>query len=269
MFRIGILWICLWISMLTYAAEKDYVHCYSIQDAIVRETNEITCAYFADHNDLSQLYVSRGESYLLDGQYEKAIDDFEAAHYHLGYSQNAEDSMPVAFRAALGKAVSCDNLGRHELTQQAVYQLEEIAARVGCDDCLDDISPSPNQLHFQDAASPCKHKKDKHQNSQQSGSGNYNDIVGPDQVPPNWCEEVITGVGRSMDAIACLAPSYAIKVILIGVIEALITRGVKCCQTGDFWKACAAPISRKWQQWDNYKKSRILPNDQNLPLFEN
>jgi hypothetical protein len=276
MYRMGILLSCLWITMVTYAAEIDYMHCYSIQDAIARETEEITHAYFTDHDELSLLYVSRGESYLFDGQYEKAIDDFETANYHLGHSQNIKDSMPVAFRTALGKVVSCDNLGLHDLTQQSIHQLQEIARLAGCGDCLgemhnEETSPIANQPHFQDMVNPCKHKKDKHENSQQQqrNADNYSDIVGPDQVPPNWCEEVVTGVGRSMDAIACLAPNYIVKVVLIGVIEALITRGVKCCQAGDFWKACAAPICRKWQQWDNFKKNHILPNKQNLPMFEN
>jgi len=273
MLRIGIWLACLCVMMFTHANVIDYNGCQSIQDAIAIESQEITRTHFADHDQLSQLYVSRGESYLFDAQYEKAIEDFDAASYHIGYSQNNNDLMATAFRASLGKVVSCDNLGLHEHTEQAFQQLQEIANHVGCNDCLEhmsheDMSLSANILHFQDMPSPCRHKKDKENRQQQQGSSdNYNDIVGPDLAPPNWCEEVITGVGRSMDAIACLAPNKAVKIVLIGIIEGLISRGLKCCQTGDFWKACAAPISRKWQQWDNYKKNRMFPNDGNLPLF--
>ncbi len=120
----------------------------------------------------------------------------------------------------------------------------------------------------------CKHKKDNKGGNEQPQQGesqdNYEDIRGPNQPPePNWCEEVVTGVGRAMDAIACLAPNYAVKVALIGVMEALITRGVKCCQAGGFWKACVAPITRKWREWKNNKEKHVLPNAQNLPLYIN
>jgi hypothetical protein len=70
-----------------------------------------------------------------------------------------------------------------------------------------------------------------------------------------------------MDAIACLAPNIAVRVALIGVIEALLTRALKCCQAGGFWKACVAPIVRKWRDWNNNKENSILPNKQNLPLY--
>lgn len=201
MYRIGILLACLCVMMVTHADEIDYNNCQSIQDAIAIESQEITRTHFADHDQLSQLYVSRGESYLFDAQYEKAIEDFDTASYHIGYSQNVKDSMATGFRAAFGKVVSCDNLGLHEHTEQAFQQLQEIANYVGCEDCLEhmsreDIPLSTNKLHFQDMVSPCKKKKDKENHQQQQGSSeNYNDIVGPDPAPPNWCEEVITGVG--------------------------------------------------------------------------
>ena len=156
MYRMGILLSCLWITMFAYSIEMDYMHCYSIQDVIASETKEITSKHFANHDELSELYVSRGESYLFDGQYAKAIEDFEASNYHIGYSSNVKDFMPVAFRAALGKVVSCDNLGLHELTQQAVHQLQEIVNNAGCDDCLGDISSSSNQLHFRLETVPLK-----------------------------------------------------------------------------------------------------------------
>ena len=65
--------------------------------------------------------------------------------------------------------------------------------------------------------------------------------------------------------------SYAHKALkdVASEIEALITRGVKCCQTGNFWKACVAPIARKWREWKNNKEKSILPNEQNLPLYIN
>ena len=70
-----------------------------------------------------------------------------------------------------------------------------------------------------------------------------------------------------MDAIACLAPNYSVKIDLIGIIEALMTLGVKCCQSGTFWKACVAPITRKWKEWKDNKEKKVLPTTENLPRY--
>ncbi len=94
------------------------------------------------------------------------------------------------------------------------------------------------------------------------------DVLGPDSPPySSWCEEVVTGTGRAMDAIACLAPNPAVKVVLISLIEAMIVRGVKCCQAGGFWKACVAPVTRKWKEWCQFKKSQIIPDQHNMSLY--
>lgn len=273
---------------ISYASLMDYGHWGSIQETIERETQEISSTCHSDHNELAELYVSRGESYLLDAQYDRAFEDFQAANSHLKHCQNTDKTFLIGFRSILGEVVCYDNLGMKDQAEQSLEQLAAIVDQIGCNDCKehrpckDIVVPSDNKFHFHDLTSrtinnlhvfdeivPCKHKKDKKGNQQSQGSqDNYDDIVGPNQSEPGWCEEMITGVGRAMDAIACLAPNYGVKVALIGVIETLIQRGVKCCQTGDFWKACVAPIVRKWQQWRSNKERHIYPNDQNLPLYK-
>lgn len=276
------------ISTLSCANQIDYGNCRSIQEVIARETQEISTTHFADHDELVQLYVSRGESYLLDAQYDKAIEDFQSANAHIRHCQHVDIAMVVAFRVAFGEVVSYDNLGMTEETQEAIERLKKIAMHVSCNDCIEHrpcqggVMPVANRIHlrnleelasnsmcFRDMIFFCKDKEDSGSEQQQGNQDNYDDILGPNQPPePNWCEEIVTGVGRAMDAIACLAPNYGVKVALIGVIEALITRGVKCCQTGGFWKACVAPITRKWREWKDNKERAIFPNAQNLPLYD-
>ncbi|MDN3506126.1 MAG: hypothetical protein P0S96_02750 [Simkaniaceae bacterium] len=72
-----------------------------------------------------------------------------------------------------------------------------------------------------------------------------------------------------MDAIACLASNHIVKAALIGVIETLVARGVKCCQTGSFWKACVAPIARKWKEWKDNKENHFPPTEGNLWKYIN
>lgn len=52
------------------------------------ETQEIANTNPDDHDKLAELYVLRGESYLLNTQYERAIEDFQNACSHLGHSQD-------------------------------------------------------------------------------------------------------------------------------------------------------------------------------------
>jgi len=292
MYRIAFLMVCLCIlaGVSSHSGEIDYSNCESIRDVIERETREISSIDPADHDELAQLYVSRGESYLLDAQYHKAVEDFQHANSHIGNCRNVDAAMVVAFRAAFGEVVSYDNLGMQEQAQQALWQFQTIATHVGCDDCIEHRScqetviPSANKIHFQDLVRTgvnkmhfcdmitlCKQKKDQGEGQkQQGGQEGYDDILGPNQPPEsNWCEEIVTGIGRAMDAVACLAPSYRIRIALVGVIEALIVKGVKCCQAGGFWKACVAPISRKWQEWKSNKDRSIMPNSQNLHFYVN
>ncbi|MBP9842235.1 MAG: hypothetical protein KBC64_07445 [Simkaniaceae bacterium] len=260
------------ICSYLFSIDIDYSHCESIQDVITLETQHLAIIDCADHDTLAQLYVSRGDSYLIAMQYKDAAEDFRCANLCLGQSLDIELAKTVAFRAAFGEVVSYDNLGMQEEVEQSLQQLQAIAAHAGCDHCIDHapcggrVNLSANRLYFQNRMTRCTYQES--QGNAQSNFGDFNDIVGPNRpVDPKWCEEVVTGTGRSMDAIACLAPNYAVRVILIGIIEALITRGIKCCEAGGFWKACVAPIARKWKEWKNNKEERYLPNANNLDMY--
>jgi len=101
-------------SFSFFADEIDYGNCQSIQDVIERETQEITRSSLDSH-ELAQLYVSRGESYLLAAQFEKAVVDFQNARLYIEDSLNSETATIVVFRAAFGEVVCYDNLGMEEI----------------------------------------------------------------------------------------------------------------------------------------------------------
>lgn len=61
---------------------------------IEKETQEILSAR---QDELAHLYVARGESYLLDAQYDKAIKDFQIANSHIGYCRDVDSALGVAF----------------------------------------------------------------------------------------------------------------------------------------------------------------------------
>lgn len=275
------------------AYEIDYSSCTSLQDAVFKETEEINYANPSNYPLLAQLHVSRGESYLLNAQYEEAVTDFKNANSYIGYG--GEEDIVTAFRIAFGEVISYDNLGMHEQTQEAFEQLQTIVNHVGCDDCLeykpcqeqkepthssshylDMIKLASYTPHLQSLVSLCKNRDkatsstEKEQNSQQSSNDTYSDVIGPDSPPyASWCEEAVTATGSVMIGIACLAPNNGMKIALTSIINALMVRGVKCCQAGGFWKACVAPVCRKMREWELLKKRNLVPNPQNLHLYTN
>ena len=284
-FLVGVLVI---VACECSAGEINYEGCQSLEDVIARETIEIANTIPYDYEELAQLYVSRGESFLLNSQFDKAVEDFQIAYSYIGNSGNPNTDLMVAFRASFGEVVCYDNLGMPEQTQASLEQLTAIASHIGCDDCLqkhpcqrminnasntnhyaDYVRPLARSFVFQDAIVLCKSKKIEKSVDNSDKQDNYDDIIGPNYVAPGWCEEMVVGVGRAMDAIACMVPNRGVKIALIAFIETFISRGVKCCEAGEFWKSCVAPINRKRREWIEKKEKHILPNEQNLSLFTN
>lgn len=56
------------------------------------------------------------------------------------------------------------------------------------------------------------------------------------------------------------APFQA-QIALTAIVKGLETRGLECCQTGEFWKTCATPIWEKWRQWKRAYDLLRLPPD--------
>jgi hypothetical protein len=125
------------IGISPYANEIEDHHFSSMQDVIDRETQEIASVDPTHYEELAQLYVSRGESFLLDAQYEKAIEDFQNARRCLKEGSNVDIAIITAFRATfgeviIGEVISYDNLEMQEETQQSIQQLQIIANSIGC-----------------------------------------------------------------------------------------------------------------------------------------
>lgn len=120
-----------------FSKECDYSHCRSLQDVINKETQEINITNQSNNQELAELYVSRGESYLLNNQYDKALEDFQNSNFHMGYCHDLNEIKIIAFRIAFGEAVSYDNLGMTKQAQDSIEHLKAIVMHIGCDDCID------------------------------------------------------------------------------------------------------------------------------------
>ena len=226
---------CLTAGVTCSAYPVDYSGCRSIEDAIARETQEIADAPVTDKGELVQLYLSRGESYLLNEQYEKVIEDFQKARLHMSPSDEESIAMAAAFRIAFGEAIAYGNLGMQRNAQQAIQQLQLIASDVGCDDCIEQRPCPGTNLE----------EKDVEDSDEEI-------------LEPELSEEEMAGLERSMEAIADRVLNCELKIALTGVIKVFATKAIECCEARKFWRTCAASIAKKCEEWGNSQPSTVF-----------
>lgn len=178
--------------------------------------------YSFDRENCAKLHLFTGEHYLVHKEYKKALESFKEALVHL-QGMTSENSLGIAFRAVLGQIVSYDNLSMFENISQEMQQLQTIISQV-----------------------PHCHCERFDQSSRSFAD-------------PSSCEEIITGAGKALEGIASLVQNSALRTVLLGIIEGLVSQGISCCRTGNFWQACISPIVDIWKDWKG--------NPQKLPAL--
>lgn len=246
----------------SYADEINYSNCQSLQDVIVQETREIQNTNLAEHKELAHLHMLRAGSYTLAGASAEALDDIQTAYTHGRYCNDWATLVEVALNGSFFEVLNYDKLKMTEECDAALKNFQEAANLVGCPgchDCQNDFQHSSNTFHFSDLIKNCKHKSKKPSApSAPAVVDDYSDILGPNVIDPGWCEETVVGTAAAMMAIANQIDRFGVKVAVIGTIECLKERGLKCCRSGNFWKACVAPIARKWQKLKTDWEDRII-----------
>lgn len=98
-------------------------------------------------------------------------------------------------------------------------------------------------MHYRDLIAVCANTED-----------DYSDILGPNEVPPGWCEEMVKGTANEMRAIAERAKSYSSKRALLNIVKHKESQSYSCCRAGKFWKSCVAPLARQWKEWKDFEE---------------
>jgi len=220
-----------------------YGYCNEFENLILFETQEINDASPYEYDRLAESYTSRAESYMLCKNHHQALKDFQKARFYLKKSQNDEVFFGVGFRTSFGLAIVHDNLGNLDEASQSIGLLHDYL----------NLLPScnPGSLRIDEM------------------NENYPDIIGPNYIDSSLCEEFVEGTAELMIGLASLSPNATIRIALIGVIHALKVRGIKCCNSGNFWKACVAPIARKWKEWkDAQERVGRIPDDVIYPSLK-
>jgi hypothetical protein len=194
---------------------------------------------------LADLYISRGETYLLYGAFEQALEDLKYAWDVIAFlSYDATTKKQLEFRALLNfafiYALTSEEAALFEVGNRLLFIVDHL--------CLSRCSKASTASTLRNGLEIvlCGGAK----------------ILGPDVEPrPGWCREVVISTATLMLALASTAPNAIIRTALLGIIGVLQDKALRCCEAGGLWKVCVGPIAEKWQQWNQkWKVLHISPD---------
>jgi tetratricopeptide (TPR) repeat protein len=186
--------------------------------------------------DLAEAYVDLGESYLLNEQYELALESLS-----LGYeiAQNYVDREKSMFpRALIGLAITYANLGRLEEAYFVIENMENQLKKLYCRDCR--IEEEESYLLIDSEAPP---------------------LIGPDRISIGECVNRVVGTARRSRELISFVKKPEVQFILNNIIGDLEDRANRCCHAGGVWKACLGPLVNKWYKWNEKWKLFKIPPD--------
>ncbi len=241
------------LSAMCHAYAENYASFNSIEEVIQFETNTISQTSPADIVRLAELHLDRGESFLIHNEFEKALEDFYTA-YILASSLFGNERPILIFRSLMGAMIATDDGDLQKMEEMAA----ELMATLDSFECAEtSTNEIPTQLFCSSIGIFSKSKKEKEKKKEapseresEKTNTNTTEILGPDYNVPGWCEEITVGTARAMTEIIEASVKGSKKhAVLIGIVTALEARALRCCATGDFWKACVLPIVEKWKLW--------------------
>src|SRR5690349_16942125 len=155
-----------WISSIVIANASNRS---SIEDLILYETQKIQEAEIDGSADLSLKYIDRAETYIVAGQFEKALDDLEKGR-EVAWQRRRKDAEQ---RTLIDLLVTYVSLGDDE---KALTTTEH----------LQDLLYSPDS-HKPKKGCLCKDE-------------NY--VNGPDKEPaPGWCEQTVVSTTNLLECV--------------------------------------------------------------------
>lgn len=229
---ISLFFLCCLVSFLS-AEEIDYGQFKTFEELIQFETAVISHAEINNDPFISECYLNRGESYLLDGQIDKALEDFQKGRELQAKVFTIKDQEKIEFRSLLGMSISLAILNEAESVYALSPHLQNLLNSWQCDDCL--------QLQ------PCKDEE-------------Y--VTGPDQEPyKGWCQDSVEKTSAALQDLICFVPKMEVQLVLRRLIDNLEAEGLRCCARGSGWKTCVGPLAKKLSIWEQKWKLLNVPPD--------
>jgi hypothetical protein len=224
---------CILISYHVFAQDTEIQHKSSIYEAINQESESISKT--SDHEKLADLHLSRGESYLILGMDQEALEDFQMGYQYAQYT-HPKNQIELTFRSMMGAFlvfVRAENLSAAETLGT---DLLGILKSYDCDQC-------PSTLR--NFSSTSKVTSFIHLTSNRPDWP----ILGPDQIPMHDCLERVETTKDALIILITAIKKTEVRFLAMSVINALADQATNCCYKGGVWKGCLQPLVNKLHYW--------------------
>lgn len=200
-------------------------------DVIERETEKIQQITPNESCILADAYASRGESYLLLGYYEEALEDFQIA-YEKVYELNNHEARLCALRTLIDQFFAYALAGDEEKPQTLFDQIIPLLRDCSC--CTKQAVYSTEELIIKKCSS--QHEPDY-------------PVLGPDHVSIEECIGYVKGSVKQLKLLCGAVPKTPARVLALALIDQLGESAMNCCRRGGLWKGCLQKLVNKVHYW--------------------
>lgn len=188
---------------------------------IVQETEKIQSSDPVLMGTLAEAYASRGESFLLMGDDQSALNDFCSAYAH---AVNCPNEQELVFRSLLGTFLVSVRQEDLETAKDIGLHLQSVIKQSLCEEC--ESSPS---LHF-------------------VAQSNW-PIQGEDHIPIYECLDRVEATTDMLYMLIAAVRKTEVRMLAMTVINSLSEQAARCCRAGGLWKGCLQKLVNKLHYW--------------------
>lgn len=233
--KIGILLFqttCLMFTVHSHAVATSQVA--KIVDILQIESNAISQA--DDVEEKMEALLSRAETYLITGEHQKALSDYEAGYVLINSIPGKEEEKVLfTFRNRFGSMIAYFSESQ-ENEGMVCYEI--------CSNILHNVECS-NKVDTQAAFNSIP----------------IVDILGPDTMSSQECITAVNNTVIALNSLIELCPRVDIRFFFQRIVDGLASEARNCCLRGGIWKACLSPLCEKMNRWNQKWKILGVPPD--------
>jgi hypothetical protein len=204
--------------------------------SIAKESLNIQHTSSYDHSKLSDLHASRGEDYLILGEDQKALEDFQLS-YEFALNCREEENRS-SFRPLFGAFLAHVRLENLESAQEIYVQLESILKDSDC--CRSRESATYLGKCYSDGFAIS--------NLVQNCNSNW-PIFGPERIPVHDCLDNVAATVKAIKILTAAVRKTEVRVVANALIDQLAETANNCCWAGGLWKGCLQKLVNKLHYW--------------------
>lgn len=215
---------------------------FSLESLVEQETFQIDNTSSSEAHILSDLYCSRGESYLLLGEDQKAFADFRKAYIHALNCTEKNIKTSLTFRSAFGAFLVYARMEDLEKVKSTAKFLEDILKNYSCHECKEMLGITTPRSFCFGMDMPCFY-----QQTRQDWP-----VLGPDYASVGDCVERVNGTISALTTLIAVVKKTEVRALAAMVINGLGDQARNCCVAGGLWKGCIQKLVNKLHYWKAY-----------------